>query len=141
MKILFSIILNALILYIIVILLGENTKEGISAGVTLGCGESCSPNSIEAWKTFLIGGIILGLINILVKPILKILSFPLYILSLGLIGIVINAIILGLLTYVLNDILQIPGVGYTINSWVNFIIAVAIFTILNMFYSLLFFKK
>lgn len=141
MKILFSIILNALILYIIVILLWENTKEWISAWVTLWCWESCSPNSIEAWKTFLIWWIILWLINILVKPILKILSFPLYILSLGLIWIVINAIILWLLTYVLNDILQIPWVWYTINSWVNFIIAVAIFTILNMFYSLLFFKK
>jgi hypothetical protein len=31
--------------------------------------------------------------------------------------------------------------SYSINWWVNFIIAVAIFTILNMFYSLLFSKR
>ncbi|MFA5917076.1 MAG: phage holin family protein [Candidatus Gracilibacteria bacterium] len=141
MKILLSIILNAVILYLIVILLGENTKEGIENGITLGCLSDCSPNSIEAWKTFLVGGIILGLINITVKPILKILSFPFFILSFGLVSIVINSLILGLLTYIINNILQISGIGYTINGWTNFIIAVAIFTILNMFYTLLFFKK
>ncbi|NDK08282.1 hypothetical protein EOM39_03455 [Candidatus Gracilibacteria bacterium] len=140
MKILISIILNALILYIIVILLGENAKEGVENGVILGCSE-CSPNSIEAWKSFLVGGIILGIINVTIKPILKILSFPFFILSFGLVSIFINALILGLLSYIINNILQISGIGYTIVGWINFIIAVAIFTILNMFYTLLFFKK
>ncbi len=141
MKILFSIILNALILYVIVILLWENTEEWLKSWITLWCWENCLPNSIEAWKTFLIWWIILWLINVTVKPVLKILSFPFYILTFWLFSIVINAVILGLLTYILNDILQIAWVWYNINWWVNFIIAVAIFTILNMFYALLFFKK
>jgi uncharacterized membrane protein YvlD (DUF360 family) len=62
-------------------------------------------------------------------------------LSFGLVSIVINSLILGLLTYIINNILQISWIWYTINWWTNFIIAVAIFTILNMFYTLLFFKK
>jgi uncharacterized membrane protein YvlD (DUF360 family) len=62
-------------------------------------------------------------------------------LSFGLVSIVINSIILGILTYISNNILQISWIWYTINWWTNFIIAVAIFTILNMFYTLLFFKK
>lgn len=141
MRILFSIILNALILYVIVILLWENTSEWIKSWIILWCGDSCSPNSIEAWKTFLIGWIILWLLNTIIKPILKILSFPFYILSFWLFSIVINAVLLWLLTYILNDLLQIVGVWYTINWWINFVIAVAIFSILNMFYALLFFKK
>jgi len=141
MKILFSIILNALILYIIVILLWENSKEWIEKWVTLWCLNNCSPNSIEAWKTFLVWWIILWFINITIKPILKILSFPFFILSFWLISIVINALLLGLLTYIINNILQISWIWYTINWSMNFIIAVAIFTILNMFYTLLFFKK
>lgn len=141
MKILFSIILNALILYIIVILLWENSKEWIENWVTL-CGlNDCSPNSIEAWKTFLVWWIILWFINITIKPILKILSFPFFILSFGLISIFVNALLLGLLTYIINNILQISWIWYTIKWRPNFIIAVAIFTILNMFYTLLFFKK
>ncbi len=141
MKILFSIILNALILYIIVILLWENSKEWIESWVVLWCWVDCSPNSMEAWKTFLVWWIILWVINITIKPILKILSFPFFILSFWLISIVINAVLLGLFWYIINNILQISWIWYTINWWTNFIIAVAIFTILNMFYTLLFFKK
>lgn len=141
MKILFSIILNAIILYIIVVLLWENTKELLETWITLWCWDSCTANSLVAWKTFLIGWVILGILNTFVKPILKVLSLPFYILSLWLFSLVINAIVLGLLTYILNDVLQIAWVGYTINWWINFVIAVAIFSILNMFYSLLFFKR
>lgn len=141
MKILFSILLNAFILYIIVILLWENTKEWIESWVKLWCLNDCSVNSIDAWKTFLTGWIILGIINVTIKPILKILSFPFFILSFWLISLLINSLILWLLTYIINNILQISGIWYTINWRTNFIIAVAIFTILNMFYTLLFFKK
>jgi hypothetical protein len=41
----------------------------------------------------------------------------------------------------MNDILIIPGISYTIQGWVNFVIAVAIFTVLNTLYGLLIFKK
>lgn len=140
MKILISIILNALILYIIFILLWENTSEWIERWVTLWCID-CSANSIDAWKSFFVGWLILWIINVTIKPILKILSFPFFILSFWLISIFINAVILGLLSYIINNILQISWIWYTIVWWINFIIAVAIFTILNMFYTLLFFKK
>ncbi len=140
MKLLFSIILNSIIFYLIVILLWENKELWIQSWVTLWCVD-CDVSSIIAWKTYITAWIILWILNTFVKPILKILSFPLFILSFWLISILVNAVILGLLTYVLNDVLQISWVGYTINWWVNFIIAVAIFTILNMFYSLLLFKK
>jgi len=46
--------------------------------------------------TFLLVGIILGLANALVRPVLNILSCPLMVLTLGLFGLVINAIILWL---------------------------------------------
>jgi len=47
--------------------------------------------SIKAqWQIFLILGIILGLLNYFVKPILKVLSLPLQIITLGLFGLIIN---------------------------------------------------
>ncbi|MDD3302330.1 MAG: phage holin family protein [Candidatus Gracilibacteria bacterium] len=136
MKTIFLILLNAIILYVIVILLGEG-----EIGVSLGCGDTCTANSLDAWKTFIVGGLILGIINKTIKPLLKILSIPFFLLSFGLVSLVINAITLGLLGYIINNILQISGIGYTINRWENFVIAVAIFTILNMVYSVLFLKK
>gem|GEM_PF-1500098 len=58
MKLLFSIIINGLILYAITYLLGPNPEKSIEAGIILGCND-CSYTSLEALKTYIIGGIIL----------------------------------------------------------------------------------
>lgn len=140
MKILISILINAGILFAITYLLWENADKGITAGIVLGC-DNCEYASFEAMKTYLIGGIILWIINTVIRPILKILSLPLFFLFFGLVSFVINGVVLYLFTYIINNILIIPGVGYEINGVINFVIAVAIFTILNTLYSILFFKK
>ena len=131
MKILFSIIINALILWLMTYLLGANPEKWLEAGIAV------------AWwiKTYLLWWVILGLINVTIKPILKILSIPLFFVFLWLVAFIINWVILWLFDYIVNELLIIPWISYTINWWINFIIAVAIFTILNMFYSLLFTKK
>ena len=140
MRILFSIIINAVILFAITYLLSANPDKGVTDGVILWCGW-CGYNSLMAWKTYLIGGIILGVINVTIRPILKLLSLPFYLIFFSLVGFIVNWILLKLFDYIVNQVLQIPGISYTINWTVNFIIAVAIFTILNMFYSLIFSKK
>jgi len=139
MKILLSILINASILYAITYLLWPNADRALEAGIVLGC--DCSYTSFEALKTYLIWGIILGVMNVTIRPILKILSLPLFFIFLGFVSFVVNGIVLYLFTYIINDILVISGVGYEINWLINFIIAVAIFTILNTLYSLLFFKR
>lgn len=131
MRILFSILFNALILYLMFYLLWPNPIMWLEEWITVTWG----------WKTFLIWGIILWVINITIRPILRILSIPLFFVFLWLVSFIINGAILYLFNIIMRDILVIPWVSYTINGWVNFIIAVAIFTILNMFYSLLFSKK
>ena len=131
MKVLLSILFNAFILYAMVYLLDANPWKSVEVWITV------------AWwlKTYLFWWIILWIINITIKPILKILALPLFFVFLWLVTFVINWLILWLFDYIINDILLIPWISYTINWPVNFIIAVAIFTILNMFYSLLFSKK
>lgn len=139
-KLLFSILLNSFILLLIAFLLSSNSMRGIPAWVSLACLD-CSLLSLDALKTYLVGWVILWLINITIKPILKILSLPFFLLFLWLTIFIVNAIILKLFWYIINELLLIPGISYVIHGWVNFIIAVAIFTFLNMFYSLLNFKK
>ncbi len=140
MKILLSILWNALILYLITYLLAGNPERAISDGVLLAC-DNCSYTSIEALKTYLLWGIILWIINTTIRPVLKILSLPLFFLFLWLASILINGIVLYLFSYILNEILIIPWVGYTIIGTLNFIIAVAIFTFFNTLFSLLLFKR
>lgn len=50
----------------------------------------------DAWKIYAIMAIILGLVNAIVRPVLKVLSCPLIILTLGLFVFVINALTLWL---------------------------------------------
>ena len=42
------------------------------------------------WKNFLLAGVILGLINFFIKPVLKLITLPLRFITFGLFGIVIN---------------------------------------------------
>jgi putative membrane protein len=59
----------------------------------------------QVWPTLIIAGAVLGLLDWLVKPIIKLLALPLVIITLGLILIVINAAILGIMA------LLVPGVS------------------------------
>lgn len=142
MKLLFSIILNGIILFVITYLLGPNPEKSIQAWIILGCSiNDCTYTSFEALKTYIIGWVILWIINITIRPVLKILSLPLFFIFFGFVAFVVNGIILKLFSYIINKILIIPWVWYEINGWINFLIAVAIFTVLNMIYSLLISKK
>lgn len=78
---------------------------------------------LGGWKGYLIGGLALGLLNILVRPILKLIAFPLVLVSLGLFLIVINAIILWLAA-------QITGY-ITIDSYVALLWATLLIAIVN----------
>ncbi len=57
----------------------------------------------DAWSAFAVMAIILGLINAFVRPILKLLSCPLIILTLGLFSLVINGVTLWLASAIAVD--------------------------------------
>ena len=56
------------------------------------------------WQQFLIAAVVLSLLNMIVRPVLKLISFPLIMLTLGLFTIVINALMLWLLDYFLVSV-------------------------------------
>jgi uncharacterized membrane protein YvlD (DUF360 family) len=131
MKVFLSIVINALILYAITMLLAWNEAKWVVDWVV----------ATGWWKTYMLWWIILWLLNITIRPFLKILSIPFFLFFFWLTVFIVNWVILKLFTYILNDVLQISWMTYSIVWVLNFIIAVAIFTFLNMIYSLLFFKK
>lgn len=57
---------------------------------------------ISAWTTALVFGLVFGLINIFIKPILSILSIPINILTLGLFSLVVNALLFLGATYLVS---------------------------------------
>lgn len=126
MKIFFSILLNGLILYIIYYFLG-------SESVIVEGGE-------YGWQAFALWWLILWLLNSTVKPLLKLLGFPLFFIY-PIVILVINAIILWLLWITLNEILALDGIRYDILGGIDFVIATFIAAFFNGIFGLLFGKK
>jgi putative membrane protein len=95
------------------------------------------------WQTigsFLLVGAIFGLINAIIAPVVKVLAFPLYILTFGLISFVINGALLlfvaWLSTEIGADILTIDGFtseGLTVESLGWAILASIIISISSFF--------
>jgi putative membrane protein len=56
------------------------------------------------WQAYLIAGLVLGLLNAFVRPVLRILTLPIAFLTLGLFSIVLNGLMLYLAARVTGDI-------------------------------------
>jgi len=121
-KIATAIILNSLALYAVVWLFSKSINY--TGGLTF----------------FIIGGIVIGLLNFLVKPIMKMLSFPLLLFSMGLFMIVINAIIFVLTIHLINAI-SIGGSTVSIKNTFTYIFASLILSIVNWVLHILFNRK
>lgn len=72
-------------------------------------------------KEYLLAGVLLGVLNLAIKPILKAVSMPLIILTLGLWTIVLNALILWAVDYVFDFVLV---QDLTALVWATIIIAI-----------------
>ncbi|MEU9381466.1 phage holin family protein [Streptomyces sp. NPDC048279] len=57
----------------------------------------------KVWTLILVA-LVFGLVNFLVKPVVKILTFPLFILTLGLVTLVVNALMLLLTSWVCDKL-------------------------------------
>lgn len=78
-------------------------------------------------KEYAIAGVVLGLLNLIVKPVLKIISLPVIILTLGLFTIVINALLLWLVDYIFDFI--------TISDIMALVWATIVISVVNMIIS------
>ena len=96
-------IMNSLVLGLLVVLV---PTIQLSAGLS----------AREQIRILLIGGLILGLANSIIKPLLKLLSLPLIIITGGLFLIVINMIILGIVTWIVPEIIIPDLTTYLISA-------------------------
>jgi putative membrane protein len=69
---------------------------------------------------YLLAAVIFGVLNSLIKPILKILSFPIMLLSAGLFTIVINMFLVWFAEYIL-EVLAIDGVAIVVDKFITYL--------------------
>lgn len=80
----------------------------------------------DKFKLSFLAGLLLGLLNLLVKPVVKILSLPINILTLGIFNIIINAGMLWIVDSIIKG-LEIEGFwGYVWSSIVISIISIVV---------------
>lgn len=67
----------------------------------------------EDWWKLLVVALILALVNSYLKPILKVLSFPITLMTMGLFAFVLNAVLLLLVAFVSDQL----GLGFTVGGF------------------------
>ncbi len=74
----------------------------VTAAVAFGLTYVLEGVHIQSFGTAIVFAIVLGILNIIVKPILKILGFPLTVITLGLFSLIINAAVVYLADYFID---------------------------------------
>lgn len=110
-KIIVGVVLNGLALYLVTKFMPDITYTG---GVAF----------------FAVGGLVIGGLNTFVKPLMKLLSFPVLILTVGLFSFVINAIIFWLTVQAVNAI-SIADISVTVTDPLTYLWGALIFGIVN----------
>jgi len=77
-------------------------------------------NFPKDWKLLLLAGFVLALFNAVLRPILKIISFPLIIVTFGLFSLVIN---IGLLWLLAQFFTELKIIGFWAYFWATIIIS------------------
>ena len=84
---------------------------------------------VEAsWMNYVIAGALLGVVNTFIRPVIKLLSLPFIILTLGFFTIIINIVLLFIVSFILPTF-NIEGIfaafwGVLIISIVNYLISI-----------------
>ena len=86
----------------------------VSALVVFGLANILPGVSVKGYGSAVIIAIVIGLLNAIVKPVLKFISIPVTILTLGLFSFVITAIIILLASAIMGDSFHVDGFWYAL---------------------------
>jgi len=88
--------------------------------------QAAVPN--QSWVTYVVLALIFGLVNLLIRPILKLVTCPFYILTLGLFSLIVNTLLFKLTFWIGNQF----GVTNLINNWVDAFLGALVVSIVSM---------
>ncbi|HLZ68366.1 MAG TPA: phage holin family protein [Dehalococcoidia bacterium] len=82
---------------------------------------------VSDWKGVLFAAALFGLVNALIKPVVQFLTCPLYLLTLGLFAIVVNAVMLALTSW----IAQQADIGFRVDGFGNALLGAIVIGIVS----------
>lgn len=81
----------------------------------------------DDWSVYFLVALLLGLVNAFVAPLLRLLACPLMLLSLGLFGLVINALMLRLAAWVAAQL----GIAFLVQGWWPALLGALVISVVN----------
>ena len=86
----------------------------------------------NAWLSFLLVALIFGLVNTFLKPVLRILTLPITIVTLGLFLLVLNALLLLLVGFISNEL----ALGFTVRDFLAALLGSIVISIVGLLLSM-----
>ncbi|HEX3917906.1 MAG TPA: phage holin family protein [Caulobacteraceae bacterium] len=84
---------------------------------------------MENWKTLVLAGLVLGIVNALVRPIVTFLTLPVTILTLGLFLLIVNGLMILLTSWVVD---HFPGLHMHIGSLLNSVLVTIVVWLVSL---------
>ena len=85
-----------------------------------------------AWWQFLLVALIFGLVNTFLRPVLRILTLPITMVTLGLFLVVINALLLLLVSWITTEL----ALGFTVDGFIPAILGSIVISIVSLLLSM-----
>lgn len=127
-RFLVRVVINALALWLTTLIIGAFSDN---SGVTI---TPYAPGgTLEFILTLLLIAVIFGLVNGIIGNFIRIVAFPLYVLTLGLLALVVNALLLLLVSWISDQL----GFGLHIESFLWGVLAAIILGIISAILSLI----
>ncbi|HEY8338904.1 MAG TPA: phage holin family protein [Egibacteraceae bacterium] len=95
----------------------------IVPGITLGGGDTG-----ETVLTALLAGIVFGVVNAVIKPVVTVLALPLYVLTLGLLTFVVNALLLWFTAWLAGRL----GLAFTVDGFVAALLGAIVVSLVSI---------
>ena len=89
-------------------------------------------NQENAWLSFLLVALIFGLVNTFLKPVLRILTLPITIITLGLFLLVLNALLLLLVGAISNEL----ALGFTVDGFLPALLGSIVISLVGLVLSM-----
>jgi putative membrane protein len=102
----------------------------VSGGISV---ESWTPGVLPTVLTYLLVALIFGIVNGIVGTFIRVVAFPIYVLTLGLISLIVNALLLLLVAWITS----FTGFGLIVNGFWWGVLAALVLAIISWIFGLI----
>lgn len=111
----------------VVILSGMGIMHLVTSALSIAVAVYVLPGVEATWLSILVLAVVLGIINLFIKPVVALLTLPITVLTLGLFSIVLNVALIMLAAYIVPN--------FYIDGWLSALLFSVVVTLVNALFA------